>query len=93
MRQRYMRRREVIALDIGGSVAYFQPRRWDAGWYTREINEAKVFRHPGLAKQIINVTYGSQWAGFNPRVIDPRTVPGYVDKPTRAERRARGERV
>lgn len=92
MRQRYMKRREVIALDIDGKVAYYQPRRWDAGWYTRDINEAKVFRHPGLARQTIDVTYASQWDTFNPRVIDPRTVAGYIDKPTAAEKRAKEKR-
>jgi hypothetical protein len=89
--RRFMKRREVIALDIGGKVAYFQPRRWDGGWYTRDINEAKVFRHPGYASDVIH-GFRSSWENFNPRVISPRDVKGYVDKPTAAEKRAREEK-
>jgi hypothetical protein len=89
MKPRSMKRREVIALTIDGKSAYFaKPGRWDASWYTRDINQAKVWRHPDMAQATIG-SYGVAWKTFQPRVIDPRTVAGYRDVPTAAEKRQR----
>lgn len=90
MKPRLMHRREVIALDLPtlpGKVVYLAKKlRWDAAWYTEDINEAKVFRHPGLSKSYI-LAMGESWKKLNPRIVDPRKVEGYVDVPTRAAKR------
>ena len=84
-----MKRREVIALDniVPGKVTYFAAcLQWDAAWHSPEINRAKVFRHPGLASATIDAR-GAAWLFYNPRIVDPRTVAGYKDKPSAAEKR------
>ena len=91
-----MRRREVICLtmpDIAEPVYYAGPKHVPTGfsycgiaWLTKDINRAKVWRHPGQA-QAVEFSNRAAWSAFSPRIIDPRTVAGYVDKPSRTARR------
>ena len=92
-----MHRREVVALNLPtcpGRVVYLAAKaQWDAAWYTDDINKAKVFRHPGLAKATIDAHETSRVeAGLNPRVVSARSVPGYVDRPSAVARRQARER-
>lgn len=93
MRPRLMQGRDVIAVDLPdspGEVRYVGKKtRHGAPDYTSDINEAKVWRHPGVAQGILQ---GRNWPdGYNPRIVDPRKVAGYVDKPTAAARRQKKE--
>jgi hypothetical protein len=85
--RRLTTRREAIALTLpetGKTVYYAARPEWDGAWYTADINRAKVYRHPAQAAEVIRC---HDWTDLNSRVIDPRNVPGYVDKPSAAARR------
>lgn len=92
-----MRRREVIALtmpDIAEPVYYAGPKYaptcfayCGVSWLTKDINHAKVWRHPQQAQAVV-MTKRETLAAFQPRILDPRTVVGYIDKPSRAARRS-----
>lgn len=96
-----MRRREVIVLTMPGiaePVYYAGPKcaptcfsYLGAAWLTKDINRAKVWRHPGQAQAVL-MGHQMTLAAFEPRIISPRTVAGYVDKPSRTARRNEAQR-
>jgi len=85
---RRMHRRETVAFThpVTGKTVYLAARtQWDGSWYTSDINRAKIRREPGVAAQ--DLRYLPEVArDMKGRVIDARTVKGYVDKPSRADR-------
>jgi hypothetical protein len=92
-----MRRREIITLampDIVEPVYFAGPKYVPTSfsycgiaWLTKDINRAKVWRHPNQALAV-EFAHREAWAPFSPRIFDPRTVAGYVDKPSRVARRS-----
>ena len=83
-----MHRREAIEIQIDGQARYVAAKlEPDGAWYTADINRAKVWRHPGMAAQ-----WMFQHSGVTGRIVDPRGVAGYVDKPSAAARRHAGRR-
>jgi hypothetical protein len=96
-----MRRREIIVLampDIAEPVYYAGRKHVPSSfsyqgvsWLTTDINRAKVWRHPEQAAAVLHGQRDA-WASFAPRIIDPRTVTGYVDKPSRTARRNEAQR-
>jgi hypothetical protein len=86
--RRPMSRREVIVLTLDtGDIVYFAAKVDRFGsWHTPDINRAKVYRHPMYAQSVISGRRMA-WATLNPRIVDPRGIAGYVDKPMAAGRR------